>query len=287
MSHSSRPGALGAPLSWFRLLTRAWRRLRLPTLFLLLAAVPAYFLYPDSSRSQAPAPPPPPAPAVSPLDQPLRLMLEARQAYQQNVHDYTCLFVKREHLHGQLQPENVISMKVRAQPFSVYLNWQGPKAVEGQEVCYVAGANKGQMRVHSVGLLGVVGWVSLEPDDPRALENSRHKITEAGIGNLIEKFIGRYETEIKLNRTQVKMGEYEFNKKRCIRIETIHPSSKSGDYYAYRSVVFLDKETKLPIRSEAYDWPKAGGDPNGDLLECFSYVQLKLNVGLRDDAFNY
>jgi hypothetical protein len=249
----------------------------------VLAAV--LLLLPALSQAQT-STAPTPTPPSSPLDSPLRVMLEAREAYKQ-VKDYTCTFVKREQVRGQLLPENVIQMKVRSQPFSVYLRWQKPQSMEGQEACYVVGKNNGQMRVHSVGLLGVVGWVSLDTNDARAMENSRHTITEAGIGNLIEKYITRYETEKALNRTVVKMAEYEFNKRRCFRIETIHPNSKPGDFYSYRAVIFVDKETKLPVRSEAYDWPKEGGRPDGDLLECFSYVQMQTNVGLGDDAFNY
>lgn len=264
-----------------RLLGKLRGRLRLLTFALLGAAL----LAPTVGPSQTPLTPPVPAPA-SQLDVPLRLITEAQQAYA-NVHDYTCTFIKREQVRGQLQPEHVLQMKVRAQPFSVYLRWQAPKPLEGQEACYVVGRNNGQMRVHSTGFLGVVGWVSLDTNDPRAMENSRHTIPEAGIGNLIEKYIQRYEAEKQLNRTLVRVGEFEFAKRRCYRIETIHPNSKPGDYYAFRCVLYLDKETKLPIRSEAYDWPRQGGPPDGALLECFSYVGMKLNVGLGDADFNY
>jgi len=267
------------------------RRYPLLTLALLLAGT-AFVLYPPSSWSQTPsAPPTPPQPAAAPtsaasFDVPLRLLAEAKQAYEK-VQDYQCLFVKREQLRGQMQPENVMQMKVRARPFSVYLRWQMPKNHEGQQACYVEGKNDGQMRVHSTGLLGAVGWISMAPNDPRALQNSRHVITSAGIGNLITRYNERWEAEKPLNRTQFKVGEFEFAKRRCIRVEATHPASKPGEFYAYRSVLYFDKETKLPIRTEAYDWPKAGGDPNGDLLECFSYVNMQFNMGLGDGAFNY
>jgi hypothetical protein len=39
------------------------------------------------------------------------------------------------------------------------------------------------------------------------------------------------------------------------------------------------------VRFEAYDWPKAGGPAGGDKLECYSYIDLKFNVGLTDAAF--
>jgi Protein of unknown function (DUF1571) len=222
----------------------------------------------------------------SPLDPALHYLLEARQAYQ-SVRDYTCLFIKRERVKGVLQPENVVTMKARSNPFAVYMFWQAPPKLQGQEACYAVGQNNGQMRAHSTGILGIAGWVSIDPNDPRALENSRHTILEAGIGNLIEKYIERWEHQRPAGKTEVKIAEFEFAKRRCIRIEAFCPNTKPGDSYSYRGVVYIDKELKLPIRSEAYDWPRQGGTPGGDLLEVFSYVDLKLNVGLAADAFNY
>jgi hypothetical protein len=225
------------------------------------------------------------APAVA-MDEPLRLIALARQSYQ-SVHDYTCLFVKRERLQGQLQPENLIEMKVLTQPFSVYLRWMSPQASAGQEACYVSGRNNGMMRVHSTGLLGVVGFVSIDPRDPRATQTSRHAITEAGIGNLIERFSQRWEVERQLNRTQVRVAAYMYNQRRCMRVETIHPERGNGQYSFYRSVVYFDQELHLPIRVENYDWPRTGAPADGELAESYSYVNLRVNSGLTPAAFNY
>jgi hypothetical protein len=216
---------------------------------------------------------------------PLQLIAEARQAYAQT-RDYTCLFVKRERIRGQLQTENLIAMKIRTQPFSVYLRWLRPLEYAGQEACYVTGRNAGMMRVHSAGLLGVAGFVSLDPKDPRALQHSRHAITEAGIGHLIERFGTRWEMERQWNLTQVSVGEYSYNKRRCARVETVHPTNPGQRYMYYRSVLYFDRENHLPIRVENYDWPHSGGDPRGDLAESYSYADLKLNVNLPDVLFS-
>jgi hypothetical protein len=220
------------------------------------------------------------------MEAPLRLIEEARQSYQE-VRDYTCTLVKRERIQGQLQPESVITMKVRTRPFSVYLRWQQPRNMVGQEACYVTGKNNGMMRVHATGLLGVAGWVSLDPNDARARQTSNHAITEAGIGNLIERFAKRWAAEKDLNQTRVRIGEYEYNKRRCTRVETIHPDNRSGQFLTYRSVLYFDKETHLPIRVEAYAWPRPGGSPDGELVEVYSYVNFRQNVGLGDESFNY
>jgi Protein of unknown function (DUF1571) len=49
--------------------------------------------------------------------------------------------------------------------------------------------------------------------------------------------------------------------------------------------VYIDQETGLPIRFEAYDWPKHHR-AQPELSEEYSYMQLKLNVGLRDIDFD-
>ncbi len=225
-------------------------------------------------------------PAASPLDEPLRILADARQSYQ-NVRDYTCTMIKKERLNGQLQPDNVVRMKVRNQPFSVYLGWVAPKESAGQEACYVVGKYNGQMRVHSQGILGVVGFVTMATNDPRVLANTKHSITEAGIGNLITRFERTWQQERALGLTQTRVAEYEYNKRRCMRVETFHPDNRGGQFTSYRTVLYFDKENRLPIRIEVYDWPRQGGAADGELIEVYSYIDLRVNVGLGDEAFNY
>ena len=220
------------------------------------------------------------------MDLPLRLIGEARQSYQ-GIQDYSCLFIKREQLRGQVQPEHLIAMKVRTQPFSVYLRWLRPTPPAGQEACYVAGRNNGMMRVHSTCLFGAVGFVTMDPRDPRALETSRHSITEAGIGNLIDRYGQAWELETRLNRTQVRIQEYEYNSRRCMRVETVHVDNAGRQIPFYRSIVYFDKQNHLPIRVENYDWPRAGVDPAGMLVESYSFVDLHLNTGLNDAVFTH
>ncbi len=220
------------------------------------------------------------------MDEPLRLIADAQSSFEK-VTDYTCTLVKKERINGDMTPDHVIAMSVRKEPFSVYLRWMEPKSNVGQEVCYVAGRNDGKMRVKSAGLLGAIGFVSIDPTDPRAQKTSHHAITEAGIGNLIQRFADRWQVERQLNVTQVKLGDYEYNKRRCVRVETIHPTNPDNQFLCYRTVLYFDKENHLPIRVEAYDWPTAPGDVKGLLLEVANYVNLRLNVGLPDDVFNH
>jgi hypothetical protein len=50
--------------------------------------------------------------------------------------------------------------------------------------------------------------------------------------------------------------------------------------------VLHDQATHLPVRVEAYDHPRPNGPAEGDLLESYSYLDLRCNVGLVDEIFD-
>jgi hypothetical protein len=220
------------------------------------------------------------------MERAIMLLNEARRQFQ-GVRDYECRIVSVERVDGKLMPKNVLLMKCRVKPYSVHLRWQSPNDLKDQEVCYTTGRNDGKMRVHPVGLRGIVGFVSINPNDPRARKENRHAITEAGMGSLLENTTPFWEMERRLSKTEVKIADYKFDGRLCTRIETLHPDRNAGAFYAYRCVMYLDKETHLPVHVEAYAWPRPEGDVGGDLLECYSYLHLRTNVGLEDATFDH
>src|SRR5205823_6781417 len=122
---------------------------------------------------------------------------------------------------GVLQDENLMTVKMRTEPFSVYMKWLAPNDSKNQEVCFVLGRNNNKMRVrsHTLGKGKILGWMAIDVNDPRVLEHSRHNIYEAGLGNLIEQTIKHWEMEKQHGKTQTKMAEYTCNNRKAIRIE--------------------------------------------------------------------
>ena len=259
---------------------RPWRVVFLGVGVLSLSVL----LQPAGGQNPAPAPKADATAAQNPLDQPIAWLNEAKRNYTA-VRDYACTMVSRETVRGVMQEENVILFKARTQPFSVHMKWLAPRKSQNQEVCFVLGRNGNKMRVKGHGISKIAGFVSIDPTDPRVTEHSRHNIYEAGIGNLIESMLQHWELERKVGKTQVKVAEYNYNNRACLRVETTR-TERRPEFYCYRSVLYLDKDSKLPVRSENYDWPRQGGSPDGDLLEMFSYVDLRFNVGLSDADFN-
>jgi hypothetical protein len=227
----------------------------------------------------------PPAPKAVTMEDAVRIIEAAAERFH-DVRDYTCRLVQRERVGDKLPPETVTAMEVRTQPFGVHLKWLEPRSMLGQEAVYVAGRNAGKMRVRGAGLLGAVGFITLDVNDARARRASRHNITEAGLGNLIERFATGWPNELRHGGTEVHIDDFTFAGKPCTRVETIHAANPDGFFLFSRSVVYFDRDNHLPVRVENYDWPKHPGQA-GELLEEYSYLDLRLNTGLGDAAFDY
>ena len=210
----------------------------------------------------------------------------ASQTKAKAVRDYTCTFVKRELLGGKLsQPESML-IKVRQQPFSVYLACQGPVLPAGQEVIYVAGRNNGLAFAHTTGLKHrLVGTLTLEPKHPRMMDNNLHPITELGIHYLLDTLVTEYEHASGLGPCDVKVYRgVKIDGREATCVQVAHPKPHK-DLRFHVTRVYYDQQLGLPVRWEAYGFPtRAGTTP--PLIEEYTYRGLKPNVGLTEADFD-
>lgn len=226
-------------------------------------------------------------PASSAKADPIRYALDAIEGCAQRyagVSDYTATFLKRERIDGQLSELNVLKMKGRSKPSSVYFKFERPN--QGREAIYVDGRNDGRAIVHDVGINKfLAGTLALDPRSRRAMDGNRHPITDAGLGHLIETIEKGWKAEMTPQGSVVTINEHILvNKRPCTLIVSNHPSF-DRKYQFHEVRVYIDHELGLPVRFEAYDWPKvAGAKP--ELLEEYTYTNLKLNVGLGELDFD-
>ena len=198
--------------------------------------------------------------------------------------DYTCTFYKRERINGRLTPLHVMEMKARSKPRSIYFKFTEP--YKGREAIFVEGQNGGNILAHDVGFTKLfAGTLELEPSSSRAMEDNRHPITDAGIGALIDTVARRWAAELSSDESVVLFdSNMMIGPRHCQLIESIH-TRRQPDFQFNKVRLFLDSELALPIRFEGYDWPSQPGAP-ADLAEEYSYIDLKLNVGLGDIDFD-
>ncbi|WZO99022.1 DUF1571 domain-containing protein [Isosphaeraceae bacterium EP7] len=220
---------------------------------------------------------------VHPIEQARQLVAECKARFAK-VSDYTCTFYKRERIGGDLTPLNVMTMKVRSSPWSIYFKFQRPN--KGREALYVSGRHGNKVQAHDVGFGKLfAGTMSLDPHGSRAMSDNRHPITEAGIGSLIETVHASWGYGLHYGDTIVKIHPHSLvGERKCTMIETKHPTKYPRDLF-YQVKLYIDQELGLPVRFEGYDWPKKKGQAP-ELLEEYTYADLKLNPGLHDSDFD-
>ena len=174
-------------------------------------------------------------------------------------------------------------MKARTQPRSVYLKFRQP-APAGRPS--TSRPPDGKVLAHDVGLGRLIaGTLHLDPPGPRAMADCRHPITEAGIGPLLNTLEARWTAELDPSEIPVAFRDGQLVGSRpCTRIEVTHTrriptscsirsSCTSIGSSACRSA--SRPTTGRPVRM-----------PPPELVEEYTYSDLKVNVGLGDIDFD-
>ncbi len=221
-----------------------------------------------------------------PLMPALRMAYSGMDNINKNIQDYTCMMVKRERIDGKLGDYQYMAVKIRNHPFSVYLGFLKPEDVAGREVIYMDGANKNELQAHEgKGLRARLGTFSFNPTSAIAMEGNRYPITQIGVANLTHRLIEVAEHDKQYGECDVQIRKNaKVNNRVCTIIEVTHPIPRRN-FLFHKAVVYVDDEMNIPIRYEAYSWPKVpGGQPVLD--EEYTYVNMKLNVGLTNADFD-
>ncbi|HZZ29634.1 MAG TPA: DUF1571 domain-containing protein [Pirellulales bacterium] len=221
-----------------------------------------------------------------PLDAALDLAKQVLENIDHNVHDYTATVIMQSRFAGQLKPQEICNVKIRSQPFSIYMDFLAPESLKGQEAMYVEGVHDNQLVGHAgSGLRTLAGSVWLDPKSAIAMLGQRYPITELGIANLTKRLIEVGEHDRKYAECYVwRNDRAKVGDRSCILVTVMHPIRRPG-FIFHIARIFIDKELTVPLHYEAYDWPAHEGDPPL-LLERYTYVNLKLNPGLTDADFD-
>src|SRR5262245_56667985 len=139
------------------------------------------------------------------MDQALEFITTARSKFA-NVKDYRAMFLRDELIDGEFK-ENYLTLKVRHEPFSVFMEWHAPASKAGRKSIYIEGQNNGKMRVREKVAGNFAVTVSLDPEESKKRKESRHTILEAGYKNLCEKYVKSWTKEKDLGLTQVVIEE--------------------------------------------------------------------------------
>jgi len=205
-----------------------------------------------------------------------------------SIDSYVARLRRREFFKGKDQPEELILFKFRKQPWSVYFKWLGAEG-QGREVLYVKGQH-GNM-IHSLLAAGDMPLapagkrMALSPDNIFVRTASRHAITEAGIGNIIEKLGQGLEAQERGDKrlgTLTYLGPTkrpEFQTPLDAVEHTLPAGQESQLPHGGRRWVFFDPASHFPVLMITHD-------DKGHEVEYYCYDRLQFPVKLDDLDFD-
>lgn len=214
---------------------------------------------------------------------PVLKLARISQAAMANVTDYQGVLTKRELIGNKLVTQQM-EIKLRQEPFSVYLKFREPDP--GREVLFVQGKNDNKLLAHAgSGLASIVGTVPLALDSSEAMKDNRYPLTMIGMKKMIDKIIETWEYETQFGECEVKYyPNATLGNVQCRVVETSHPHPRRQFRYSLVRL-YIEKETNLPVRCECWGFPQKP-DEKAPLIEEYTYSSLRTNLGLRDFDFD-
>jgi len=236
----------------------------------------------SATASDQDALPKPPIDEAHPLYLPLQEAYKAREAVK-GVKDYEAIFVKRE-LIGRRVQKTTMNLKLRVEPFSVYLKFLDANA--GREVIYNEGRLNNQMQIHEAGIKSLAGTLLRAPNSPDVMAENRYPANRVGLKTMLDTVIKQWEEEGKFG--EIKTQKYPGSKlptgEECVAYESLHPTPRNQFKY-HITRLWIDNKTGLAIRVEQLGFPQKG-DKEPPVIEEYTYGSLKTNVKLTDYDFD-
>jgi Protein of unknown function (DUF1571) len=205
------------------------------------------------------------------------------------VDDYTATLYKQERIGGELLEGETVSIKLRHEPFSVYMRWiTGDK---GRQVIYVDGQNDDRMLVQLGGIKGrLLGTLTIDPNSSQAMAETRHSIKRAGLLALAQKTLEYRQRDLERGEgCQCEIHDNQtLNDRPCYVFVTTWDSAEFNETYR-KSVLYIDKELSMPVCVQNYTWAVDANPDTLDedtLIENYCYSDIKIEQELRDADFD-
>ncbi len=222
-------------------------------------------------------------PGEHPLMPCLRLAKGALAEMDARVKDYSADFVKVERMNGKLGKPQKLKLRVRHEPFSVYMKFVTPNP--GQEALYVENQNGNKLVAMGSGWKRRFGKINLDPTGAMAMKDQRYPITKAGIKNLTAELVEIASQDVKYGECTVRNAPATVAGRQTTMIESTHPVPRKNFRY-HKAQIFIDNELRLPIAYRAFSWPTEASGGKPILEEQYTYTNLKINNGFTDQDFS-
>ena len=180
---------------------------------------------------------------------------------------YQVAMNRQERVGSSLLPAEDVLLSIRRNPKAVRLEWPSGSH-KGREVIYSSSIAGGMMYINMADSMVPMPRITMAPDSPMVMKNSRHPITEAGLDAILDQL----DVTLKSHETGKAAGETLTYDGVVTPTEIGRPchkitrSTARGDVW----VIALDAETCLPATVQE-------NSSGGVLLEKYVFRNLSMD----------
>jgi hypothetical protein len=204
------------------------------------------------------------------------------------IDSYVARLRRHETVNGKRRPEELVLLKIREKPWSVYAKWLGEEG-RGREGVYVKGQHGDKIHVRlaagDVPFMPAGRRMALAPDGALMRAASTHPITELGVGAAVAK-VGAV------------LAAQERGDKRAGELEAVGPQWRDefgGRAYGIEHKIPAGTDRAVPSGGRRTYWIDPGTglptlvvtqDGEGREVEYYLYDRLQLHANLDDEDFD-
>ena len=214
---------------------------------------------------------------ATPMDE-YRLLLDRAEDYLQSTEGYTATFIRQVRKDGELLDREQVAIKIRHDPFAVYMKWQDD---DGQEALYADGENDGKVLARrSRGFFR--NTIKLDPTSRMAMEDSRYPIYELGMLELVRNAKEALSACPDIDAIGCEAEPAQFDGQPTLRYTITFDSPELQPVYS-KCVIYFTVENPMPLQITSDGW-KEDGSPQ-ELIEHYHYQNVQMNPGFAADEF--
>lgn len=248
-------------------------------------------------KDRRPAPPPLPEDKVMHIEGRVAKLLHIAMLQEalvrlDGISTYTATFDKQERIGGELLESQSMFMKIRHEPFSVFLNVVDGLHT-GRQILYPVASDDPRLLVQLTKFGGRLPALRLAPTATLAMNECRYPITTAGIKEITKRALELRQRELAHGSLVVTTMRddatfdgrpaYEFV------VEYTKPELSKAAYR--RCEICIDRQLMLPVRVRNVTWAEFAADANDEdldgttLLEYYAFRDIDLDIQLDDAEF--
>jgi hypothetical protein len=222
-----------------------------------------------------------PAGAEKPLLSQLIQDIERARERSESLSCYTAVLEMEEEIGGRLRDPEVVDLRFRSNPFSVYMTWRDST----QEALFVAGKNDDRLLIRPTkGLAAIKRVWNLEPESRVAMKSCRYSIRDTGLYKLAERVHQFYiDGAFDSDAIQCEVGSRVAHERELTEYVVEFPDAKLCDKYSKCHYGF-DNETGFLVTVKNYGWGEDGSQP---LLERYHYHTIDASREFSDTDFDH